>query len=125
AVGGRFALARAVDSRAQIQQAWPDFSGAHFGVEHGGVPWPRSISFGIGAPIPVSISIPQPTYSISAGLQPTSSPSARSAGRSSPSNHQTYTLQNTTLSDLHLSNSVAKDASAIGAWQSALASAPL
>ena len=42
-----------------------------------------------------------------------------------PSNHQTYTLQHTTLSDLHLSNIVAKDASAIGAWQSALASAPL
>lgn len=27
-----------------------------------------------------------------------------------PSNHQTYTLQHTTLSDLHLSNIVAKDA---------------
>ena len=37
-----------------------------------------------------------------------------------PSNHQTYTLQHTTLSELHLSNIVAKDASAIGAWQSAL-----
>jgi len=37
-----------------------------------------------------------------------------------PSNHQTYTLQHTTLSDLHLSNIVAKDASAIGAWATAL-----
>src|SRR5262249_49181028 len=36
-------------------------------VEHGGAPWPRSISFGIGAPMPISISIPQPTFSISAG----------------------------------------------------------
>jgi len=42
-----------------------------------------------------------------------------------PSNHQTYTLQHTTLSDLHLSNIVAKDSSAIGAWQNALASAPV
>jgi hypothetical protein len=41
-----------------------------------------------------------------------------------PSNHQTYTLQHTTLSDLHLSNIVAKDASAIGEWTSAL-SAPV
>jgi hypothetical protein len=31
-----------------------------------------------------------------------------------PSNHQTYTLQHTTLSELHLSNIVAKDSSAIG-----------
>ena len=31
------------------------------------------------------------------------------------SNHQTYTLQHTTLSELHLSNIVAKDASATGA----------
>jgi len=37
-----------------------------------------------------------------------------------PSNHQTYTLQHTTLSDLHLSNIVAKDASALGEWTSAL-----
>src|SRR5215831_3759826 len=42
-----------------------------------------------------------------------------------PSNHQTYTLQHTTLSQLHLSNIVAKDSSAIDAWQSALASAPV
>ena len=41
-----------------------------------------------------------------------------------PSNHQTYTLQHATLSDLHLSNIVAKDASAIGAWATAL-SAPV
>ena len=40
------------------------------------------------------------------------------------SNHQTYTLQRTTLSDLHLSNIVAKDASTIGEWTSAL-SAPV
>ena len=42
-----------------------------------------------------------------------------------PSNHQTYTLAHTTLSELHLSNIVAKDRSAIAAWQSALASAPI
>jgi len=42
-----------------------------------------------------------------------------------PSNHQTYTLQHTTLSELHLSNIVAKDSSAIGAWQNALSSAPV
>src|SRR5215831_2967558 len=42
-----------------------------------------------------------------------------------PSNHQTYTLQHTTLSQLHLSNIVAKDSSAIGAWQNALSSAPV
>src|SRR5262249_56841548 len=42
-----------------------------------------------------------------------------------PSNHQTYTLAHTTLSELHLSNIVAKDSSAIGAWQNALASAPV
>ena len=41
-----------------------------------------------------------------------------------PSNDQTYTLQHATLSDLHLSNIVAKDASAIGAWATAL-SAPV
>jgi hypothetical protein len=42
-----------------------------------------------------------------------------------PSNHQTYALAHTTLSELHLSNIVAKDTSAIAAWQSALASAPV
>src|SRR5215472_10511719 len=42
-----------------------------------------------------------------------------------PSNHQTYTLQHTTLHDLHLSNIAAKDASAISAWQTALGSAPV
>ena len=42
-----------------------------------------------------------------------------------PSNHQTNTLAHTTLSELHLSNIVAKDRSAIAAWQSALASAPI
>ncbi|MGA7487080.1 MAG: hypothetical protein WBW74_09110, partial [Xanthobacteraceae bacterium] len=40
-----------------------------------------------------------------------------------PSNQQTYTLQHTTLSDLHLSNVVAKDASAVGEWTSALGGA--
>jgi chitinase len=34
-----------------------------------------------------------------------------------PSNQQTYTLQHTTLHDLHLSNIIAKDASAIGEGQ--------
>lgn len=33
-----------------------------------------------------------------------------------PSNQQSYTLQHTTLHDLHLNNIVAKDASAISAW---------
>lgn len=42
-----------------------------------------------------------------------------------PSNHQTYTLQHTTLSDLHLSNIVAKDASAISEWTTVLGSAPV
>jgi hypothetical protein len=42
-----------------------------------------------------------------------------------PSNHQTYTLQHTTLSDLHLPNIVAKDASAIGEWTTVLGSAPV
>lgn len=42
-----------------------------------------------------------------------------------PSNHQTYTLQHTTLSDLHLSNIAAKDASAIGEWTTALGSPPV
>jgi chitodextrinase len=37
-----------------------------------------------------------------------------------PSNHQTYTLQHTTLHDLHLSNIVAKDASAVGEWTTVL-----
>src|SRR5438270_10399239 len=32
---GSYLVATAVDSRAQIKQPWPDFSGAHFGVEHG------------------------------------------------------------------------------------------
>ena len=36
-----------------------------------------------------------------------------------PSNHQTYTLQHTTLHDLHLSNVVARDASAISEWTTA------
>lgn len=39
-----------------------------------------------------------------------------------PSNHQTYTLQHTTLSELHLSNIVAKDASAIAEWTTVLGS---
>lgn len=39
-----------------------------------------------------------------------------------PSNHQTYTLQHTTLHDLHLSNIAAKDASAISEWTTALGS---
>jgi chitodextrinase len=42
-----------------------------------------------------------------------------------PSNHQTYTLQHTTLSDLHVSNIVAKDASAISEWTTVLGSAPV
>ena len=42
-----------------------------------------------------------------------------------PSNHQTYTLQHTTLSDLDLSNIVAKDASAISEWTTVLGSAPV
>lgn len=42
-----------------------------------------------------------------------------------PSNHQTYTLQHTKLSDLHLSNIVAKDASAISEWTTVLGSAPV
>src|SRR5215472_12110698 len=41
-----------------------------------------------------------------------------------PSNHQTYTLQHTTLHDLHLSNIVANDASTIGEWTSVLGDAP-
>ena len=41
-----------------------------------------------------------------------------------PSNQQTYTLQHTTLHDLHLSNIVAKDASAIGEWTTVLMAAP-
>jgi hypothetical protein len=40
-----------------------------------------------------------------------------------PSNHQTYTLQNTSLQDLHLSNITAKDQSAISKWTAALNSA--
>jgi chitodextrinase len=40
-----------------------------------------------------------------------------------PSNHQTYTLDNTTLSELHLSNIVGKDPTAIGEWTTALGSA--
>jgi chitodextrinase len=42
-----------------------------------------------------------------------------------PSNHQTYTLQHTTLNDLHLSNIVAKDASAISEWTTVLGNAPV
>jgi chitodextrinase len=42
-----------------------------------------------------------------------------------PSNHQTYTLQHTTLHDLHLSNIVANDTSAIGEWTSVLGDAPV
>jgi chitinase len=42
-----------------------------------------------------------------------------------PSNHQAYTLQHTTLSDLHLSNIVAKDGSALGEWTSVLDGAPV
>ncbi len=37
-----------------------------------------------------------------------------------PSNNQTYVLDNTTLSELHLSNIVAKDASAVAKWTAAL-----
>lgn len=37
-----------------------------------------------------------------------------------PSNNQTYTLLNTTLQDLHLSNITAKDPSAISAWAAVL-----
>ncbi|MGA8157591.1 MAG: carbohydrate-binding protein [Rhodoplanes sp.] len=40
-----------------------------------------------------------------------------------PSNHQTYTLQNISLQDLHLSNITAKDQSAISKWTAALNSA--
>ena len=39
-----------------------------------------------------------------------------------PSNHQTYTLDHVTLHDLHLSNVVGKDASAISEWTTALGS---
>jgi chitodextrinase/chitinase len=39
-----------------------------------------------------------------------------------PSNHQTYTLDNTTLSELHLSNVVGKDPTAISEWTTALGS---
>lgn len=42
-----------------------------------------------------------------------------------PSNHQTYTLQHTTLHDLHLSNVIARDASAISEWTSVLGSSPV
>ena len=42
-----------------------------------------------------------------------------------PSNQQTYTLQHTTLHDLHLSNIVANDASAISEWTSVLGGAPV
>jgi chitodextrinase len=42
-----------------------------------------------------------------------------------PSNHQTYTLQHTTLNDLHLSNIVARDTSAIAEWAGVLDSAPV
>jgi chitodextrinase len=42
-----------------------------------------------------------------------------------PSNHQTYTLQHTTLHDLHLSNIAANDASTIGEWTSVLGGAPV
>ena len=42
-----------------------------------------------------------------------------------PSNQQTYTLQHTTLHDLHLSNIIAKDASAIGEWTSVLGGSPV
>ncbi len=42
-----------------------------------------------------------------------------------PSNHQTYTLQHTTLNDLHLSNIVARDTSAITEWAGVLDSAPV
>jgi chitodextrinase len=42
-----------------------------------------------------------------------------------PSNHQTYTLQHTTLHDLHLSNVVARDTSAISEWTSVLGSSPV
>ena len=42
-----------------------------------------------------------------------------------PSNHQTYTLQHTTLRDLHLSNIVANDTSTIGEWTSVLGGAPV
>jgi chitodextrinase len=42
-----------------------------------------------------------------------------------PSNHQTYTLLHTTLNDLHLSNIVAKDASAISEWTTVLENAPV
>jgi chitinase len=37
-----------------------------------------------------------------------------------PSNHQTYTLDNVTLSELHLSDIVGNDSSAIGEWQTVL-----
>jgi chitodextrinase len=37
-----------------------------------------------------------------------------------PPNHQTYTLDNVTLSELHLSDIVANDSSAISEWQSVL-----
>ncbi|MBV8745732.1 MAG: fibronectin type III domain-containing protein [Xanthobacteraceae bacterium] len=37
-----------------------------------------------------------------------------------PSNHQTYTLDDVTLSELHLSDIVANDSSAISEWQSVL-----
>jgi chitodextrinase len=40
-----------------------------------------------------------------------------------PSNHQTYTLDNTTLSELHLSNIAGKDPTAISEWTTALGSA--
>ena len=42
-----------------------------------------------------------------------------------PSNHQTYTLQHTTLHDLHLSNVAARDASAISEWTTALGSSTI
>src|SRR4029079_19257767 len=41
------------------------------------------------------------------------------------SNQQTYTLQHTTLHDLHLSNIVAKDASAISEWTAVLNGSPV
>src|SRR5260370_27631228 len=122
-----------VDSPAQINQARRDFSGAHLTsvgrtssrARRRPVPTVNIVwNWGTNSNIAFNPATDILDFCWVAADQFTISDVNGTVVIAIPSNHQTYTLAHTTLSELHLSNIVAKDTSAIAAWQSALASAP-
>src|SRR5260221_13898919 len=116
-----------VDSPAQINQARRDFSGSHFesSAEASRATVNIVWNWGTNSNIAFNPATDILDFGWFAADQFTISEVNGTVVIAIPSNHQTYTLAHTTLSELHLSNIVAKDTSAIAAWQSALASAPI